>query len=187
MKKLLLLFVLLGCTGAYAQKPRVVRALEVEVGAGMTFGAANIGFDKTKIGELGFVELRYNMRELPLDLGFRVNGLVFGREIDRVNLNFLSTNFMVTSDLNIGRKSKFAPFVGIGVGYASFENSSQIVAHGDGEYTDDGPGGSVCFMPRVGIELFHHLRVSGYYMIEERGNRHFGLTLGVVFGGGPKN
>lgn len=41
-------------------------------------------------------------------------------------------------------------------------------------------------MPRIGVELLHHLRVTLDYKFQEKANRHIGLTLGVVFGGGRR-
>lgn len=45
---------------------------------------------------------------------------------------------------------------------------------------------SFCFMPRVGVELFHHLRITLDYKLQEKANRHVGISLGVVFGGGRR-
>lgn len=190
MKRLLLLFALFGSLTASAQQ-REVRAIEVELGVGMTFGASELssaGFDKNRIGETGFVEIRYNWKRLPIDVGLHLGGTIFGREIRESGekLNFSSGNFMLTSDYNYRRKSNCSLFAGLGIGYATFGHSAQTEYAGDGGYTDNGSSGSFCIMPRVGIELFHRLRLTCAYVVEERANRHFSLSLGIAIGGGHK-
>lgn len=180
---------LLLCGGVQAQ-PRTVRAIEVELGAGVAFGASKLsaaGADKTKLGETGFIEIRYNMKRQPVDIGFRISGMVLGREIPAgYNLCFTSGNFMLTSDYNFRRASNCSFFVGAGVGYASFGHSAQVEAFAPGSYTDNGPQASFCFMPRVGVELWRHLRFTMAYTFEEQANRHMSLTIGVAIGGGRK-
>lgn len=191
MKKLIVLCAVLATLlpSAYAQR-RDVKAIEVEIGGGMTFGAAQLssaGFDKTKAGETGFIELRYNFIYLPIDIGLHAGGTVFGREqASGEKLNFSSGNFMVTADYNRRRTSNCMWFAGLGVGLASLGNSAKTEYMEDGGYTDNGSGSSLCFMPRIGVELFHHLRLTAAYTLEERANRHFLLSLGIVIGGGRK-
>lgn len=75
---------------------------------------------------------------------------------------------------------------GMGVGFAKIGNSAQIEYLGNGGYADNGPGGSVCFMPRIGIELWRYLRLTFSYVAEERANNHFSLTIGIALCGGRK-
>ncbi|MDE5815820.1 MAG: hypothetical protein K2H42_06010 [Alistipes sp.] len=60
MKNSLLLCALL-CVLTVSAQQREVRAIEVELGIGLTPGAArlqHIGFDKHRTGETGFLEIR---------------------------------------------------------------------------------------------------------------------------------
>ena len=75
---------------------------------------------------------------------------------------------------------------GMGLGLASHENAAPIILIGDNSYDIGGSSSSFCLMPRFGIELFHHLRVTFNYKLEEKANRHFNISVGVVFGGGRK-
>ncbi|MCM1301316.1 MAG: hypothetical protein NC250_00545 [Alistipes senegalensis] len=191
MKKLSLLFVLLCVLTTVSAQQREVRAIEVELGVGLTSGAArlqDVGFDKNRTGETGFIEIRYNWKRLPIDVGFHIGGTIFGREMRESGekLNFSSGNFMLTSDYNYRRDSNCSLFAGLGIGMATFGNSAELEYVGDGGYTDNGSSGSFCVMPRVGVELFHRLRLTCAYVIEEQANRHFSLTLGIAIGGGRK-
>ena len=192
MKKTVALLCTMLCTMLSFAQERDIKAIEVEIGAGMTFGASklkNAGFDKTKIGETGFVEIRYNFKQAPVDLGLHIGGTIFGRTIKDTGekLNFSSGNFMVTSDYNFRFwNPNYTVFAGLGVGVAKFGNSAQTEYRGDGIYVDNGTNSSVCFMPRVGVELWQHLRLTMSYVIEERANSHFNLTIGVAIGGGCK-
>lgn len=179
------------CTTASFAQQRDVRPVEVELGIGMTCGAATLrsaGFDRNKIGETAFAEVRYNFRRLPVDVGFQVRGTIFGREIEASGekLNYSSGNFMVTADWNLFRRRhpNCVLFAGLGAGMALFGGSAQTQHVGNGVYVDNGSSGSACFMPRVGVELWHHLRVTCGYLVEERANRHLSLTVGAAIGGG---
>ncbi len=190
MRKLLF-FYFLFCAAMPNAQERDIRAVEVEVGGGMTFGAARLrhaGFDKTELGETGFMEIRYNPKRLPMDFGFQIRGTVFGRE-RRQNgekLNFSSGNFVLTSDYNYRRNSNCMFFAGLGVGMSTFGNSARIEPLGNGAYVDNGSSSSICIMPRVGVEFWHRLRLTGAYVFEERANRHFDLSVGIAIGGGCK-
>lgn len=88
------------------------------------------------------------------------------------------------------RRRNVSFFAGAGVGYAFLDNSAPVVFDDTqsnwGGFSTGSRSGSLCFMPRIGVELFHHLRVTFDYKLQERANRHFGLSLGVVFGGGRR-
>lgn len=192
MKKIILFFCVLQYTMIAFAQERDACAMEVELGAGMTFGTSKLGsagFDGTKIGETGFIEIRYNFEKVPVDLGLHIGGTIFGRTMNetREKLNFPSGNFMVTSDYNFRSwNPDYVLFAGMGVGFAKIGNSAQIEYLGNGGYADNGPGGSVCFMPRIGIELWRYLRLTFSYVAEERANNHFSLTIGIALCGGRK-
>ena len=194
MKEILLACALLcGLTaGAQSQHPTEspdwsVRPIEVEVGGGMVFGADKLNFDKVETGGMGFGEVRYNFRHLPVDVGVQVAGNVFDRWTKEAgNLGFTSVNCLVVSDYNFWREKNISLFAGLGLGLAWHENAAPITNISGHGYEVGGSNKSFCFMPRVGVEIAQHLRLTASYLIEEKANRHFSLTLGVVFGGGRK-
>lgn len=168
-----------------------VGCVEGEVGTGLVFGTGKVGFDKINPGAAFYAELRYNFKKLPLDAGLHVAGNIFQRESDMAGqLKFKSWNFMAVADYNFRQQSKVSFFAGAGVGYASIENSAPIVFDDSqpnwGGFTTGTKSGSLCIMPRIGVELFHHLRVTASYLLADKANSHFNLTIGVTFGGGPR-
>ena len=179
-----------------------VRKWEAEIGVGGISPTNKLEFDKNTLGWNVLVEARRNLNMLPLDLGLRVDGNVFKREYksleDLKNTQFKSFNAMAVADLNLFRKSKIQVFVGCGLGYGWLANQVYEIGKADGTLdTVDkvkdawNSKSALVAMPRVGVELFHHLRATLYYkvpadkvLVKEQG--HFGLSLGVVLGGGLK-
>ena len=66
--------------------------------------------------------------------------------------------------------------MGIGIGY------NDVV--GDSQY--DTKGTSAVFIPKVGVELWHFLRINCYAQLSRRGYNNFGASIGLVIGGRPK-
>jgi len=196
MKKIIFLFSLLHLLNVNAQsyrptekQNREIRQIEVEIGGGVVFGASKLNFDNAKSGGMGFGEIRYNFLHLPIDIGVQVAGNVFHRQSDEVRkLGFTSVNYLVVGDYNFRRSKNILFFAGMGLGLASHENAAPIILIGDNSYDIGGSSSSFCLMPRfgIGVELFHHLRVTFNYKLEEKANRHFNISVGVVFGGGRK-
>ena len=170
---------------------RKVGCIEGEIGGGITFGADKLNFDKNKFGATFYAEGRYNIQRVPLDVGVQVGGTIFHREsVNAGQLKFKTWNVMAVTDYNLRRHKKISFFAGVGLGYASLDNSAPITFDDSqpnwGGFSTGTKTGSFCFMPRIGIELLHHLRVTFDYKLQEKANRHFGLTFGVVFGGGSR-
>ena len=198
MKEILLACALLcGLTaGAQSQHPaenpgRSIRSIEVEVGGGMVFGADKLNFDKNRIGATFYAEGRYNLQRLPVDVGLQVAGSIFYRDSDNAgDLEFRTWNVLAVSDYNFRMCKKVSFFAGLGLGYAALDTSAPIrfdnsTPNWAGFSTGDKTG-SFCFMPRVGAEFFHRLRLTFDYKLQEKANRHFDLTVGFVFGGGRR-
>lgn len=92
MKRLFLSLVAVSLFGAArAQTPenipgdtdlrRNVRRIEVELALGPTFGYASLaGMDNMPIGLCGGLELRYNLRSIPLDVGLQSAGSFYWRD-----------------------------------------------------------------------------------------------------------
>lgn len=168
-----------------------VARFEGEIGVGAIFGADKLNFDSNRIGATFYAEGRYNLRRFPLDVGLQVAGSIFHRDSDNAgNLEFRTWNVLAVSDYNFRQCKKVSFFAGVGLGYAALDTSAPIVFDNStpnwaGFSTGDKKG-SFCFMPRVGVELFHRLRFTFDYKFQEKANRHFDLTVGFVFGGGQK-
>ena len=177
-----------------------VRTWEVELGAGLVIPNKMDNFT-TKEGWGAVIEVRRNMNLLPLDLGLQINGTGFKREYGNLKdlINYQSYTALLVADVNILRKKKVQIFAGCGLGYGWLDDD--FANFGDVEDALDGINAAkdtwqsrsaLVAMPRVGAELWHHLRATVYYkapadkaLFKEQG--HFGVSLGVVIGGGLKN
>jgi opacity protein-like surface antigen len=202
----LLAMLVAGVHSASAQ----VRKWELEVGAGAITPTSKLEFDKNTVGWNAMAEVRRNFGALPLDLGLRVDGNVFNRKYeeleDLLHTQFSSLNVMAVADLNVLRAKQILFFVGAGLGYGWLAAENQIINPEIPEGLKDKyeafktvkETSVLTVMPRVGIELFHHLRATLYYKVHAgskdeqlkdlvKGQGHFGLSLGVVLGGGLKN
>ena len=167
-----------------AKKTRKVHAFEIEIGIGAALGADNLKFDKTKTGFNGLAEIRYNFI-CGLDIGLQASINGFNRQtLNAEALKFLSKNAFFVMDYNILQDKGLSIFLGVGAGAQWNKNT--------GESTDEyansflGKNFTFCVMPRVGIELFHRVRVTLDYKFGDKANRHFGLSAGFVLGGGKK-
>ena len=194
---LVLAMLLVGVESASAQ----VRKWEVEIGAGCIIPSDRLKpiFDN----EVGFniqTEVRYNFGMVPVDLGLHVDGNLFKREVKSVSdIKFMSYNAMAVADLNLFRNKKVQFFAGCGLGYGWLAKDGENIGTSEDvldalDKTKDAWHGksALMVMPRIGIEAWHHLRATIYYkapadktLIKEQG--HFGVSLGVVIGGGLKN
>ena len=123
------------------------------------------------------------IRQIEVEIG---GGVVFGAS--KLNFDNAKSGGMGFGEIryNFRRSKNILFFAGMGLGLASHENAAPIILIGDNSYDIGGSSSSFCLMPRFGIELFHHLRVTFNYKLEEKANRHFNISVGVVFGGGRK-
>lgn len=202
----LLVALFVGVQSAEAQ----VRKWEAEIGVGGITPTSKLNFDKNTLGWNVQAEVRRNFRTLPIDLGLRVDGNVFSRKYEKLEdltkTQFSSINALAVADLNLFRKSKVQLFVGCGLGYGwlsvepiilkDVKEDFESIAGAIDTYKEAKETSVFTFMPRVGVELFHHVRATLYYKVhanskEEmkemvKGQGHFGLSLGFVIGGGLK-
>ena len=181
-----------------AKTPRKIRAFELELAGGIVSPTEKLSFDKNNLGWTALGELRYNFKRLPLDLGVHVDGALFNREGQRLNdpeslkgiatAKFTSITGLGVVDVNLLRTKAFSIFFGCGVGYGML--LSDLTAIHNVQEIDQ--KGSFCVMPRAGIELFRHIRATFYYKhfevggVKDLSQDHYGVSLGVVFGGGKK-
>ena len=175
------------CAGKFNAAP--VRALELEIGVGAITAAKKLDFDKNKVGYNLLAEVRYNLKRLPLDVGVRLDGDMFNRQmtIDKNMFKFRSFNALLVFDLNINRKGIFSPFIGLGIGGGVTSNQAMTIKDvANQPIKETVNGAAFCCTPRVGVELFHRARVTLYYKHHKRANSHYGLSAGFVIGGGRK-
>ncbi len=160
---------------------RTVRALELELSVGLATAAKDMPvYGKSRQGVDAAIELRYNFAAAPVDLGLNVSLCSMYRGTSMANVTysykFISENLLVTTDYNFFQGRMVSPFVGFGMGVAWSEVNADNTPH----------GAHFAFMPRVGVELSRHIRVTVAYKIFEKANNHLAISLGYAFGGGRK-
>ena len=158
-----------------------------------------VGFDfhfggRYRIGQTPFdVGLLFSVNALPrknrinfddelLDANFQPIGRISGFKEDEVS--FVSGNFMATFDYNMRLSRRCEGFVGAGLGICKYNNSQICEAMGIDNYGtvlyDHHGGTSLSLMPRVGVLLFNHLRLTAGYKLQEKANRHAFVSISLV-------
>lgn len=189
MNKIIALII--ACTfciaSSYAVEPRLVQLFEFEGRAGLTLPLGGYHGGNNQASMSFGLELRYNTEELHWDCGAFLQLDAAVRHYDMPNKPggyWLQTNrtwaYGVTGDYNFRQGYRVNPFVGIGIGAASID---QV---GDSKYWNVEAESSFVLMPRAGVELFHHIRLTAHCMIVRRGFHTAALTIGFVIGGIPK-
>ena len=179
---MLALFLAFG-TASFAQEQ--VRKLEFEAGLGYSLAMTK----EEHYGSLSaLLELRYNLRHSPWDVGIHYENSVAPLEsVDYEALYDISPGFNPTgttdedihyilpvADYNFHRGKRISYFVGGGLGMSicQIENNTR---------------GSFSLMPRAGVEFINHLRLTLNYKYNQRGMYHYlGLSISGVLGGGRK-
>lgn len=169
------LFMIIG-TNASAQEFLPVKPFEFEISIGGTYGMDKY-VGKKQIGPAFAFEGRYNFPQIPMDLGLELYAGSTARKYEEANLSNRILSLSVYSDYNFRRGKKFSPFIGIGVGVASYK----VV---QGFYGDDAV--KAIFTPRLGVEILNHFRITVYSKLGYKGYNNFGLSVGYAFGGGRK-
>lgn len=188
MKRIPLILVCLSwIASSYAVEPRLVQQFEFGVNAGLTIplGGYHSG-DPSGSVTLG-LELRYNVEEMPWDCGFilQTDGATRHYKMEDGSKGYTSqTNatwaYGVTGAYNFRQGHRVNPFIGTAVCIGSYDQE------GDGARKNVTPGTALVFMPRAGVELFHHIRLTAHCMFIRHGFHTAGLAIGVVIGGRPK-
>lgn len=179
---MLALFLAFG-TASFAQEP--VRKLEFEAGLGYSLAI-------TKEGHYGclsaLLELRYNLHNSPWNVGIHYENSIAPLEsVDYEVLYDTSPSpipmgtidedihyILPVADYNFHRGERLSYFIGGGLGMSICRI----------EYNTRG---SFALMPRAGVELFNHLRLTLSYKYNSRGIYHYlGLSISGVLGGGRK-
>ena len=168
-----------------------VRRIEGEIAFGLASGISALEMDDCDWGPRLTGELRYNIKSLPVDVGLQFSASNFYRSVDGIQndrLKFNSCSVMAVADYNFRRGEKVSFFAGAGLGYAygGTTEPQWDAGHNWGGYATGEEANRLGFAPRVGIELWNHLRLTATYTIFEKYNNNLAISLGVVFGGGRK-
>lgn len=135
-----------------------------------------------ELGASSYIAGRYNIPESKMDCGVMFGGDAVGHTVTYsdlgeseliINRTFL---WMITGGYNFCQGEKVNPFVGCGLGMNSY----------DCEKIFDDKGVAPILHPYAGVELLHHLRLTGFASITRGGFSCAGVTLGLVIGGRPK-
>ncbi len=173
--------------GVNAQNNTNVRRVEFEIGTGVIMGH-KIDGTTSEGGMQLFFETRLNLDNTPFDVGLQAlfgyvnrQGDIYGRDHETRYQGLMAT-FV---DYNYRRWKRVALFGGIGVGFAAVNHDISWVESGriTSALVYDR---SFVLNPRIGVELFNHLRFTLEYKLMKREYSFFGLSIGGVFGGGYK-
>ena len=184
MRNLLIVLLCFVSIQVSAQSLPQVRAFEGEFSYGMAIPTNDLGGD-VKVGKnrLLQLEVRYNLPWHPIDVGVLLRGTTIHRLYEPVDdvwptdadWDVSAWYTMAVADYNFRRGSDASFFVGLGAGIGSQD-----------AWNDDDVDVKFCMMPRVGVELWKHLRLTLAYTYMDKQTNNFGLSIGVVFGGGNK-
>lgn len=121
--------------------------------------------------ELG-LELRYNLPSSAFDVGaaLTIQGRRFSEKIEA--FEYKSTTYGtvfigVLGDYNFSQGRKVNPYVGLQLGMGL--NDTYFMA-----------------APRIGVELWHHLRVESIFYLGAKEVNMFSISIGATIGGKPK-
>lgn len=184
LRNILFIGMLLLTAGASAQT-RAVRPFEFELHFGADYPLNRLP-DTDKSGGPSFgLELRYNIKNSPLDVALLLDFTEVyynqsnGNEEKLEQCN-LTTTIGLGADYNFRQGCNVNPFVGCGIGFGMHDALSDFI---DG--TNDNRN-TMTFAPRVGVELWRHLRVTLSTSLSCKYYSSIGLTVGLVLGGGKK-
>ena len=157
-----------------------VKTFEFELKLGATVPTQKFIGSKTIGPQMG-MEARWNLKRLPLDIGTELYiGSAVRQSPELYDMSNRTVALSAVADYNFNRGSMVSPFVGAGISLLSFFD---VV---EGSYGEESSGFVGCFTPRVGVELWRHVRFTLEYRICREGYSTAGLSIGYVFGGGRK-
>lgn len=191
MRKTMLLLLLGITTMAEAQTETTanmvaVRPIEFEMRVGTTLPLGSIKGTDGQFGAALGVELRYNFRRVPVDVGFAldITTAVHGYKSDYSDDCQQSNRtalLVLTGDYNFRQGHAVNPFVGVAMGVGLHDALLDVLVETKGCHAT-----VPTFSPRVGVELWRHLRLTLTSNISRKYYNNLSLTLGYVVGGGKK-
>ncbi len=178
-------FSLLAVQTATAQDsaiPATVQIFEGEANFGAALPADKYHVARAKGGLTMGLSMRYNIPETRFDCGITADFTGVIRDFERNPHTYQQTNrilsLALTGAYNFRQGKKVNPFAGIGIGVGFYDTV------GDRIYDVSGTG--AVFIPKVGVELWSHLRVFASAHIIRKGFNSIDIGLAVVIGGRKK-
>ncbi len=178
-------FSLLAVQTATAQDsaiPATVQIFEGEANFGAALPADKYHVVRGKGGLTMGLSMRYNIPETRFDCGITADFTGVIRDFERNPHTYQQTNrilsLALTGAYNFRQGKKVNPFAGIGIGVGFYDTV------GDRIYDVSGTG--AVFIPKVGVELWSHLRVFASAHIIRKGFNSIDIGLAVVIGGRKK-
>lgn len=162
-----------------------VRPVEFEMHAGTSRPLGSLDGTERSFGAAIGMELRYNLKNSPFDVGLALDittALYKWKpdEYDRHQSN--RTAFIgLTGDYNFRQGGKVNPFVGMGLGVGVHDALVDVI-----DETNDHTATFPTVSPRVGVELWRHLRLTLATNITCKKYNNISFTVGYVIGGGKK-
>lgn len=193
MKKVIITTVLIICgiTHMSAQNNNV-KLFEIEAGLGITTAGNSTslwGYTNraNRIGANLIIEPRINIPGSSFDIGVQLNLNYFARIWgDNITYTYRFKNLAAYTDYNYRKWKYLHLFGGCGIGLSAYETEIYRPVSGQSPFTISYYD-SFYLAPRVGVEVFNHLRLTVEYKFlrwEEVSNLN--ITVGFVFGGGRK-
>lgn len=175
----LLILFLLSC-GIVRAEDRDVQKFEGGIDLGLGIGIGYGGAEN--LGEAGNISIsgRYNIPDSPVDIGVYIGLNNVEHRYRNPDNSFShrgnqSYNYGISGGYNLKRGHLFNPYAELSLGYCNFEG------RGDDKFSE-----GICIVPRVGIELLHHFRVSALCFFTRNGYNSACICVGIVIGGRPK-
>lgn len=179
--------------GVSAEETVTVQKFEGELNVGITAPIGGAYGGKNLPGASFGLEGRYNILRTGWDCGLLFNmsyarrsfrgdvewdGTLY-EDVFRVYQRNISFRFMATGGYNFRQGKKVNPYAGIAIGVA--EHNANNFFGIPGERCT-----SFSFAPRVGVELWRHLRIGASFYVGNRPYNTFVLSIGGVIGGRPR-
>jgi len=169
-----------------------VKNWELELKFGGTLPLSGNNTTTAQLGPAMGAEVRYNLEDSPFSLGAKIDLTVARKDINGKNIvtmpnqsdeiremGYRTINLSVLGDYNFRQGRDINPFVGVGLGLGIQHRGEDAVYEHEGH-------SAMTLTPRVGVELFRHIRVTCTATITKSDYSNIGFTLGYVFGGGKK-
>jgi hypothetical protein len=174
MRRIYILLIMAVAMSLAASGQNAVGPLELQFSVGATYPIDSYPGNEN-LGPQLSLEGRYNFKKVPVDVGVELYLGVALRDYKGDDQSNRIASISVTSDYYFNRGAKVSQFAGLGLGIAQCE----VV---EGPYGVDGT--HFLFTPRVGVEMFHHLRLTLDARIAKKGYSTIGLSIGYALGGG---
>lgn len=186
-RKIIGIFLLgLMCLGFSAKAQKEVQEFEGGLNVGFCVPVESYRDGTAKLGQVLGIAGRYNIPYSEWSIGLEVQINCMRRDfhlIDNAGNSFKTDNnnrtttIAAVADYNFKQGCKVNPYVGLGLGIAY----NQAIT----SYYNINTSTNLLISPRIGVELFHHLRIGAGFMVSRKAYNGFFATVGFVIGGRP--